>query len=174
MPYIPPVTTAPATPENWGASNATAPKSATELDKDTFLKLLVAQLKYQDPLSPADPQQFLAQTAQFTSVEKLEQIATQTADQTWAIALNTASTLVGKEVTFLRTDGTTGTGIATSALTEPDGIILNVGDEQVPLGAITTITPVAATPPAATPPAAAPSDTESSTTDSSTAPANAI
>ena len=39
-------------------------------------------------------------------------------------------------------DGTTGSGIATSALTEPDGIILNIGDEQVPLGAITQIAPV--------------------------------
>ena len=147
MTYVPPVTTPAATPADWGgATTSGPPKSATELDKDTFLKLLVAQLKYQDPLSPADPQQFLAQTAQFTSVEKLEQIAQSSADQTWAIALNTASTLVGKEVTFLREDGTTGTGVATSALTEPDGIILNVGDEQVPLGAITKISPH--TPPA--------------------------
>lgn len=151
MTYIPPVSTPTATPGDWGATAAGPPKSATDLDKDTFLKLLVAQLKYQDPLSPADPQQFLAQTAQFTSVEKLEQIARSSADQTWAIALNTASTLVGKEVTFLREDGTTGTGVATSALTEPDGIILNVGTEQVPLGAITRIAPT--TPP--TPPAPA-------------------
>ena len=40
-------------------------------DQDTFLKLLVAQLKYQDPSNPADSTQFLAQTAQFTQVEKL-------------------------------------------------------------------------------------------------------
>ncbi|QGG94647.1 flagellar hook assembly protein FlgD [Actinomarinicola tropica] len=141
MTYIPPVTAPSATPETWGAESREV-KSSTEMDKDTFLKLLVAQLKYQDPLSPADPQQFLAQTAQFTTVEKLEEIAAASADQTWAIALNTASTLVGKEVTFLREDGTTGTGVATSALTEPDGIILNIGDEQVPLGAITQIAPV--------------------------------
>ncbi|MBK5224936.1 MAG: flagellar hook capping protein [Acidimicrobiia bacterium] len=139
---------APATPENWGAPTSAA-KSGTELDKDTFMKLLVAQLKYQDPLSPADPQQFLAQTAQFSSLEKLEHIATQTSEQTWAMALNTASSLVGQEVTFLRMDGTTGTGIATSATTDPDGIVLNVGDEQVPLGAITQIGPSA--PPAPEP-----------------------
>lgn len=162
MPYVPPVTTPTATPDNWGAAGATQAKSATELDKDTFLKLLVAQLKYQDPLSPADPQQFLAQTAQFTSVEKLEAIATQTADQTWAIALNTASTLVGKEVTFLRQDGTTGRGIATSALTEPDGIVVNVGDEQVPLGAITRIAPA---------PIAAPAADDA---DTATTPANVV
>ena len=141
MSYINPVTTTPnATPDTWGATTAPTPRTS-ELDKDSFMKLLVAQLKYQDPLSPADPQQFMAQTAQFTSLEKLEEIAKQTADQTWAMALSTASGLVGKQVTFLRTDGTTGTGVATSALTEPDGIVLNVGDEQVPLGAITLIAP---------------------------------
>lgn len=144
MPFIPPVE--PATPESWGAPRA-APKSATEMDKDTFLKLLVAQLKYQDPLSPSDPQEFLAQTAQFTSVEKLEYIASQTAEQTFAIALTTASTLVGQEVTFLREDGSTGVGVVASATTDPDGIVLNVGDEQVPFGAVTQVAPGDVPPP---------------------------
>lgn len=143
MTYIDPV--APATPDTWGEVPGSAPKSSTDLDKDTFLKLLVAQLKYQDPLSPADPQEFLAQTAQFTSVEKLEQIAAQTSEQAWAVALSTASGLVGREVTFLREDGTTGSGVAASATTDPDGIVLNVGDEQVPLGAVTRIAPAPTT-----------------------------
>ena len=45
------------------------------LNQDTFLTLLVAQLKYQDPMNPADSTEFLSQTAQFTQVEKLGQIA---------------------------------------------------------------------------------------------------
>ena len=144
MSYIDQITTPPATSANWGAA-PTAATGSNALDKDAFLKLLVAQLKYQDPLSPADPQDFMAQTAQFTSVEKLEQIAAQTSEQTWAMALSTASSLVGREVTFLRADGTTGTGVATSALTDPSGIVLKVGSEQVPLGAVTQIaTPAAA------------------------------
>jgi flagellar basal-body rod modification protein FlgD len=138
MPFIPPVD--PATPASWSAPPR-AEKSATEMDKDTFLKLLVAQLRHQDPLSPADPGDFLAQTAQFTAVEKLEHIATQVSEQTWALALSTAGGLVGQEITFLRMDGSTGSGVVTSATTDPDGIVLNVGAEEVPLGAITRIAP---------------------------------
>ena len=45
--------------------------------KDIFLKLLVAQMKYQDPANPASSSEFMAQTATFTQVEKLEEIAAQ-------------------------------------------------------------------------------------------------
>jgi len=41
------------------------------VDKDTFMKLLVAQLKNQDPLAPQDGAQYVAQLAQFSSLEQL-------------------------------------------------------------------------------------------------------
>jgi len=45
-------------------------------DKATFLKLLVAQLKNQDPLSPSDGTAFVTQLAQFTSLEQSTQMST--------------------------------------------------------------------------------------------------
>jgi len=58
-----------------GASTATAdlPKGA-ELGKDAFLQLLVTQLQHQDPTKPQADGEFLAQLAQFSSLEKLTQI----------------------------------------------------------------------------------------------------
>jgi flagellar basal-body rod modification protein FlgD len=53
-------------------SSAAPPKN--ELDQDAFLKLLVAQLRNQDPLNPMHNQDFIAQTAQFRSVEELANI----------------------------------------------------------------------------------------------------
>jgi len=49
---------------------STASITNTPLGKDTFLKLLVAQLKNQDPLNPADGVQFLTQLAQFSQLEQ--------------------------------------------------------------------------------------------------------
>jgi len=42
-----------------------------KMGKDEFLKLLVAQMRHQDPLDPMDGQQMAAQLAQFSSVEQL-------------------------------------------------------------------------------------------------------
>ena len=54
------------------AADTTTKKN--ELGKDAFLSLLVTQLQHQDPLQPQDNSAFLAQLAQFTSVESLQQI----------------------------------------------------------------------------------------------------
>ena len=56
------------------AASATTDRVAT--DKDTFLKLLVAQLTHQDPLNPVEDKEFIAQLAQFTQVEELQNLNT--------------------------------------------------------------------------------------------------
>ena len=85
-----------------GPAAPTQPKATTKkndsLGKDEFLKLLVAQMKNQDPLNPMDGQQMAAQLAQFSSVEQLV-----TANDTLAKIRELLST-----VTPPATDGTDG------------------------------------------------------------------
>jgi flagellar basal-body rod modification protein FlgD len=57
-------------------SNALAPKSKAEQQKNQFLQLLVAQLKGQNPLDPKDGTEFIQQLAQFSSLEELINIRT--------------------------------------------------------------------------------------------------
>ena len=51
-------------------------KSKSSLDKDAFMKLLVAQMQYQDPLEPTSNTEYMAQLAQFSTVEELQNLST--------------------------------------------------------------------------------------------------
>jgi flagellar basal-body rod modification protein FlgD len=57
-----------------GTSTTTPPVAGGKMGKDEFLKLLVAQLKNQDPMNPSNGQEMAAQLAQFSSLEQLTQI----------------------------------------------------------------------------------------------------
>src|SRR4051794_28690127 len=85
---------------------AAAPaKPQEQFGQDTFLKLLVAQLKYQDPTHPADSTQFLTQTAQFTQIETLQKIAKTQETQAAASQMLAATSLVGRQVTYALNNG---------------------------------------------------------------------
>ncbi|GAA2504552.1 flagellar hook assembly protein FlgD [Winogradskya humida] len=121
--------------------------SKTVGDQDTFMKLLVAQLKYQDPSKPADSTQFLAQTAQFTQVQKLGQIA----DMLQAQQLIGASALVGRTVTYQDGDGNTHSGVVTKTKLNGDSEpTLVVGNMDVQLSKVTEVQQAAGATPAAT------------------------
>src|SRR5918911_746773 len=109
-------TTSPTTAPN--ATTATAGSSAsgtssTSMDQDTFLKLLVAQLKYQDPSNPADATQFLSETAQFTVVQKLEALSSLDQQVLDATRSQSAAALIGRQVTYTDLSGATRTGTVT-------------------------------------------------------------
>ena len=80
---------------------ATAAKDGSTLDKQAFLQLLVAQMKYQDPLEPTDNTEYVAQLAQFSSLEAMNNMSE-------SMDLQRATALVGKTVTVVSTNETTG------------------------------------------------------------------
>jgi len=108
----------------------------TTLGKDAFLKLLVAQLKYQNPMEPVDSSQFMAQTAQFTMVEKLEAMAAQTDALVAGEASQRAAGLLGRQVTYLDDQGATQTGVVTGTRLGSDGPVLLLGKTEVPLSGV--------------------------------------
>lgn len=77
--------------------------SSSALDKDAFLQLLVAQMKYQDPLEPTSNTEYISQFATFSELEQMQNLAATS-------ELNRASNLVGKIVYVRKTasDGTVG------------------------------------------------------------------
>ena len=119
-------------------SAGTAAAVSKDFDKDTFLKLLVAQLKYQDPTKPADATEFMSQTAQFTVVEKLENLSTLDQKVLDATRSQSAAALIGSKVTYTDAAGTSRTGTVTGTTL---GALptLTVDGIQVALEAVTAV-----------------------------------
>ena len=68
------------------------------LGKDEFLKILLTQLAHQDPTSPMEDKEFVAQMAQFSSLEQMSNIAADFAKMTRMLRVTEASTSLGKAV----------------------------------------------------------------------------
>lgn len=103
----------------------TAPQT---VDYEAFLKLLVAQMKNQDPTSPMESTDYVAQLATFSQVEQSVQINTKLDSILQASSFAQAGDLIGKQITSA--DGLT-SGIIKEVRLYSDGImaILQNGDE---------------------------------------------
>jgi flagellar basal-body rod modification protein FlgD len=123
-------------------ADSSSTKKTNDIDKDMFLKLLVAQLKYQDPTNPADPNQFLGQTAQFTMVEKLTALAESNTQTALATKMSTASAMIGRDVEYAGNGGAASTGLVQTAHINDSGdIVLSLADgNEVNLTAVKAIT----------------------------------
>ncbi|MEO8694903.1 MAG: flagellar hook capping FlgD N-terminal domain-containing protein, partial [Acidimicrobiales bacterium] len=120
-------------------ATTTPAKSRSEMDKDTFLKLLVAQLRYQDPTKPMDGAQFVAESAQFTTVEVLQKLQESQAQLLSFQSTLLSSGLIGKTVTAASADGREITGVVGSARVVAGQAYIMVNDEMVPVSSVTKI-----------------------------------
>jgi len=73
-------------------------KPQQEMGRDEFLKLLITQLSYQDPTAPMDDKQFIAQLAQFSTLEQMTGMASDFAKLTNMLMGNEAAGSLGKNV----------------------------------------------------------------------------
>lgn len=124
---------------------------STELNKDDFLKLLIAQLKHQDPMSPMDNNQFMDQLVQFSSLEQMSNMATAVEElKESMVILNSQSLLtqgaamIGKEVTGIISTGEDGeteeiTGVITSVKWADGSLKVMVGEKALAMEEIVEI-----------------------------------
>ena len=88
--------------------------ASNELGKDDFLKLLITQLQNQDPTEPMENQEFIAQMAQFSSLEQMTNMSTAFSKMASFINSQEATATLGKTVE-LNVGDTTTTGIVEGA-----------------------------------------------------------
>jgi flagellar basal-body rod modification protein FlgD len=125
--------TAPISPTGAQVSPIASTSSAssadnTKLDSQAFLKLLVAQLQYQDPSKPVDTSSFMNETATLTQVQTMESSAQASAQ--------TAGSLVGHTVSYTAADGTTQTGFVSAATISSANPTLKIGANQIDLSRV--------------------------------------
>lgn len=99
--------------ESIGATSSATPSQAT-LGQEDFLKILTTQLSYQDPLKPLDNQQFMAQMAQFTTLEQTRALNDNIESLLTIQAATQSIGLLGRTVETATTDGASAVGQVTS------------------------------------------------------------
>ena len=125
-------------------ANVPTQEEKNVLGRDAFLKILIAQLKYQDPLSPMDDRDFIAQTAQFSALDQMislnETMSVFTQFQ-FEQALTLNAHMIGKKVYWSYVDDygveLSGEGLVTAVFFKNGDLLaeLNNGD-KVPIWAI--------------------------------------
>lgn len=121
----------------FGAKKTGAGKANDTLGKDAFLNLLITQMRYQDPLEPTTNEDFLAQMAQFSSLEQMTNLNT-------SVQLTQANGLIDKYIVADTIDELTGR--RTEVIGIVDGVMLKqgvpylyVGDKEVALSDVSTV-----------------------------------
>lgn len=118
------------------AAAAQANAGLSQLGSDAFLKLLVAQLRYQNPLQPTDPSSMLGQTAQFTTVETLQAISDMQRELMGLQQALGAMGMIEKHVKAIDSAGQLVEGIVEKVAFGEDGAILTVDGKPVPLDSV--------------------------------------
>ncbi len=129
-------TTTGATDAVWGAPAAGSGSGGMiartdpggQMGQDLFLKLLVTQLKYQDPLEPTDSKDMMSQLAQFSSVEGLNAVNKQLTALGIAQDFTASLSMIGKTVAYTDTQGSAHTGVVQGVRPDGSGTILRLAD----------------------------------------------
>jgi flagellar basal-body rod modification protein FlgD len=127
------------------ASNAAAAATSAStgtgqtLGENQFLQLLMTQLQNQDPMSPMDNTQFIAQMAQFSSLEQMTNLvqATKAMNANNEVAQSVA--LIGHNVTYTNADGSIGSGVVSEVDVSSGTVQLKVGDTSIDPSTIHTV-----------------------------------
>jgi flagellar basal-body rod modification protein FlgD len=124
----------------FSGQNSAVPNKNTELGTDTFLKLLVTQMRYQDPFSGGqDMGDFMNQVAQFTLLERVIKLQKTLEDFAASQAPIQALTLLNKFVEVKDENGITLQGEVTGVRFQEGMPLIKVNDREYPLGAITWV-----------------------------------
>jgi flagellar basal-body rod modification protein FlgD len=110
------------------------------VDYNTFLQLLITEMKNQDPTNPTDPTQFVGQFAQLSQVEQAVQTNQKLDSLLSSSALSQADGLIGRNASYTDSNGSTVAGTIASVSINSNGAVATLEDgTRIPVGAGLTI-----------------------------------
>jgi flagellar basal-body rod modification protein FlgD len=109
------------------------------MGKDDFLKLMVAQLKYQNPMEPSKDLDFIAQTAQFSSLEQMTNLNTKVIELISSNKQLYANTMIGRQITWTDEDDNIKSGIVSKVDLNDGEPVLIANNEKVSLDWIVNV-----------------------------------
>ena len=131
-----------------GTADAAASQSAQSvsdkagLGKVAFLSLLITQMRFQDPMKPLEDREFIAQLAQFSSLEQMQQVNANLSLLAQMNAISQAAALIGRQISATKSDtGETVSGRVEAALFEEGQPWLMVGQTKVNPSDVTRVEP---------------------------------
>lgn len=111
-----------------------------QIGQEQFMKLLAAQLTYQNPLEPTSQEDFLGQLAQFSTLSGIEQLNANFEDQLKLQSLTQGAGLVGKNVTYYsQVTKAEASGVVEAARVVEGSLVLQINGEKVPIGDIHSV-----------------------------------
>ncbi len=127
------------TSTNQNSVSGTDTSSSNQLSAEDFLKILAAELQYQDPTEGIDTTQYISQLAQLTSVQQLQTLNTSFSDMMLKQDLMLGSSWIGKEVAAYEKDDTISTGVVEGFMVTDAGIQVHVNGKQYLLSQIVAV-----------------------------------
>jgi flagellar basal-body rod modification protein FlgD len=134
-------TSAAASSASSTSSSSALTAATSGLGKDDFLKLLVAQLQNQDPLSPVNDQEFMGQLTAFSTLEQVTNLASSSEHLNETVNNEQSIALLGRTVTYTKADGSSAEGVVEKVdFSGEEGLQLTVGGETgIKPGVITEV-----------------------------------
>ncbi|WP_025034322.1 flagellar hook assembly protein FlgD [Bradyrhizobium sp. DOA9] len=122
------VTSATDSTSRSSATDTNSTTSSNSVDYNTFLQLLIAQMKNQDPTNPMDTAEYMSQFAQLSTVEQAMQTNAKLDALLSSQSLSQANGLIGKTVSFTDSTGASFSGKVVSVSINSDGSIATLQD----------------------------------------------
>jgi flagellar basal-body rod modification protein FlgD len=129
----------PTTSSQDALLNATSATARAQVTRDDFLKLLITELKSQDPFEPMKNDEFLNQVVSLNQMESFASLTDGIRNLRLSGDLGAASSLLGKAVIGVTDAGLEGGGVVSRVLVEGGEVKLVIGDQTMPLSSVSQV-----------------------------------